>query len=156
MQGFQGYGYSKDFVKHMEMLTTFFNFNPNTKIQIVIETDEICSHCPYKTENNCGKDSESLFLMENLDRLVIKSAHLIENQIYTIEQIIKLVNSNLNQKSIREICDTCSWNDICLFYLKHTKHTKNKKNNFWYVSKKMNNFVICRYDEVKIFFWIST
>lgn len=121
MQGFQGYGYSKDFVKHMEMLIRFFNSNPGTKIQVVKDADEICSHCPYKTKNYCNKESDSLILMENLDISVIKSALLKENQIYTIEQVLKLVNTNLDHKSINEICDTCSWKDKCLFYLKTVK-----------------------------------
>lgn len=120
MQGFQGYGYSKDFVKHMEMLIRFFNSNPDSKVQVVTEIDEICSHCPYKTKNYCNQEYDSLFLMENLDKLVIESAHLKENQIYTIEQVLKLVNTNLNHKSIGEICDICSWNDKCLFYLENS------------------------------------
>lgn len=119
MQGFQGYGYSKDFVKHMGMLIRFFNSDTGTRIQVVTDTDEICSQCPYKTKNYCNKESDSLSMMKNLDKMVIKSAQLKENQIYTIEQVLKLVNTNLDQESLIEICDTCNWKDKCLFYLEY-------------------------------------
>ena len=55
MQGFQGYGYSKDFERHMGMIITFLNSNPSTAIQIITSVDEICSKCPYCVEGKCAK-----------------------------------------------------------------------------------------------------
>ena len=116
IQGFQGYGYSKDFETHMQRIIIFLNTNPSTKIQIITKTDELCSHCPYNYKNSYNMDKYSHIIMKKLDKLVIKKFLLKENQIYTIEDALKLVNNNINQSKLMEICGNCSWNNKCLFF----------------------------------------
>jgi len=116
MQGFQGYGYSKDFETHMQRIIIFLDKNPSTKIQIITKTDELCSHCPYNYKNSCNIDKYSHNIMEKLDKLIIKKFSLKENQIYTIEDALKLVNDNINHTILMEICGNCSWNSKCLFF----------------------------------------
>ena len=124
MQGFQGYGYSKDFERHMEMIITFLNSNPSTEIQIVTKTDEICSQCPYKCKSSCNRDQNSHFRMENLDIFVIKKALLKENHVYQIVEALRLVNNNIDKDSLMEICDQCGWKNKCLFFKKNFNFVK--------------------------------
>lgn len=49
--GFQGYGYSSDFIIHMEKIISFLKSNPNADLQIVDNTDELCSRCPHNIYN---------------------------------------------------------------------------------------------------------
>jgi uncharacterized protein len=121
MQGFQGYGYNKDFERHMGMIITFLNSNPSTKVQIVTKTDEICSHCPYKYKSLCNRDKNSHFKIEKLDNFVIKKALLKENHVYQIVDVLKLVNNNIDQNSLIEICDRCGWKNKCLFFQEKIK-----------------------------------
>ena len=48
MQGFQGYGYSKDFALHMLKVMDHIMDNPLCELDIITECDEICLHCPHK------------------------------------------------------------------------------------------------------------
>ncbi|MDD3984568.1 MAG: DUF1284 domain-containing protein [Methanobacterium sp.] len=116
IQGFQGYGYSKDFETHMQRIIIFLDTHPTTKIQIITKTDEICSYCPYNYKNSCNMDKYSPIIMEKLDKLIIKKFLLKENEIYPIEDILKLVNDNINHNTLIEICGNCSWNNKCLFF----------------------------------------
>jgi hypothetical protein len=60
MQGFQGYGYSEDFSKNMaEVIEILQNF-PEHEIEIVAETDSICTCCPYNINEKCQESQESI------------------------------------------------------------------------------------------------
>ncbi len=124
MQGFQGYGYNKDFERHMGMIITLLNSNPSTEIQIVTKTDEICSHCPYKCKSSCNRDQNSHFGIEKLDNFVIKKALLKENHVYQIVEALRLVSNNIDQDSLMEICDQCGWKNKCLFFKKKLNFDK--------------------------------
>ncbi len=56
IQGFQGYGYSSEFVTHIERIDSFLKSNPYHKLQIIVETDEICSKCPYRLMVNVSEN----------------------------------------------------------------------------------------------------
>jgi uncharacterized protein len=116
MQGFQGYGYSKDFERHMEMIITFLNSNPSTEIQIITYVDEICSKCPYRVEGKCAKDRG----IERIDNFVLEFTAIEENQIYSFDNAIKIVNNDLDHNDVMIICDKCSWKNKCLFFLENT------------------------------------
>jgi uncharacterized protein len=124
MQGFQGYGYNKDFERHMGKIITFLKSIPSTKIQIVTKTDEICSQCPYKYKSSCNRDQNSHFRIEKLDSFVIKKALLKENHVYQIFEALRLVNNNIDQDSLIEICDQCGWKNKCLFFKKKLNFDK--------------------------------
>ncbi len=117
IQGFQGFGYSKDFELHLESFVVFLNLNPSFKIQILAETDEICSHCPYEIQGACEKVYGSLDETLKVDYLVIGKLDLNLKQFYSVEYVTKLVNNRLDWDDVIEICFNCSWKDKCLFYL---------------------------------------
>jgi hypothetical protein len=116
MQGFQGYGYSKDFERHMGMIITFLNSNPLTEIQIITYVDEICSKCPYCVEGKCAKDRG----IERIDNFVLEFTAIRENQIYSFDNAIKIVNNDLDHNDVMIICGKCSWKNKCLFFLENT------------------------------------
>jgi hypothetical protein len=113
IQGFQGYGYNSDFIKHLEKIITFLDLNPHSKLQIVLETDEICSHCPYEQESFCNRDTE----IGKIDIRIIERASIDVKKFYSFKEVQKLINEYLNHQDIMDICGKCSWKDKCLFFI---------------------------------------
>ncbi len=119
IQGFQGYGYTQDFVLHMGRVISFLKSNLFYNLQIVVESDELCSQCPYDVDGRCIKGS--MDEIYKIDRLVIEKANLDLNHIYTVSEAFSTVNKNLNHDHIVSICSGCSWQNKCLFYIAKSK-----------------------------------
>ena len=119
IQGFQGYGYTIDFISHMERTISFLKSNLFYNLQIVVGSDVLCSQCPHDVDGRCNKGS--LDEINKVDRLVIEKANLDLRHIYTISEAFDTVNKNLNHDHIVSICSGCSWQSKCLFYIENTK-----------------------------------
>ena len=119
IQGFQGYGYTKDFVLHMERVNSFLKSNFHYNLQIVVKSDELCSQCPHDVDGRCIKGSVDG--INEFDRLVVEKANLNLKHIYTVSEAFITVNKNLNRDHIVSLCSGCSWQDKCLFYIEKTK-----------------------------------
>lgn len=119
IQGFQGYGYTKDFVSHMEKVTTFLRSNPLYKIKIVVKSDELCSQCPHDVDERCIKGSSNE--ISKIDRLVVEKANLDLKHIYTVSEAFGIVNKNLNHDLVVSLCSGCTWQNKCILYIEKTK-----------------------------------
>jgi uncharacterized protein len=120
IQGFQGYGYTPDFERHMANIVNLLNLDPSVKLQIIAGTDEICCHCPYEINGLCERYSDSQEGIVKVDNLVIDKAVFVENKIYSFQNAINLIDNNLSHEDVTEICFKCSWKDKCLFFIKKT------------------------------------
>jgi uncharacterized protein len=118
IQGFQGYGYTPEFVSHMKRLISFLKSDLKYKLQIVVGSDELCSHCPHDVDGQCIKGYVDE--INKVDRLVVEKANLDLKHIYTVFEAFNTVNKKLNYDQILEICLKCSWKEKCLFYIKKT------------------------------------
>jgi hypothetical protein len=119
IQGFQGYGYTKGFVLHMERVTYFLRSNPLYYLQIVVKSDELCFECPHDVNGRCIKGSVDE--ISKVDRSVIEKANLDLKHIYTVSEGFSTVNKNLNHEHVVSLCSGCSWQNKCLFYIEKTK-----------------------------------
>ena len=113
LQGFQGYGYSDDFIKNMIYINNLRK-SENTIIAITNKADDICSYCP-NLKNNICKD-------EKQNKEIIKMDNEITSKIDTTKEYNALnlfneITSIFNTKeSVKYICNCCSWHEECLFY----------------------------------------
>jgi len=135
IQGFQGYGYSEDFSKNMaEVIEILYNF-PKYKIEIVAETDAICTCCPYNINGKCQENQVSLqhkvfggpkskILTANdkiisMDLNVLKKLDISPGSIFEAGKIFKITNKKLKTYfDVKDICGDCRWSEKCLWYLK--------------------------------------
>lgn len=116
IQGFQGYGYSDNFVSHMRRVISFLKLNQYSDIQIVDDIDELCSKCPHNIDDRCFK--ESSHGINKVDKLIIENTGLDLKHIYTIHEAFSIINQNLDKDLLLFICSDCSWKNKCLFSLK--------------------------------------
>ncbi len=127
IQGFQGKGYSADFVNNMNQIIYFLNEGLNNgtpkKIKVINQDDVICTHCPHleKThleKNICSQFPESEKKIKEMDDLTICLLGLECDKEYDYEYILGKINKIISFFQIKNICGHCSWNKDCLFYLK--------------------------------------
>ena len=118
IQGFQGYGYTPEFVSHMKKLISFLKSDLNNNLQIVVESDDLCSRCPHDVDGQCIKGYVDE--INKVDRLVVEKANLDLKHIYTVFEAFNTVNKNLNHDHVVMICSKCSWKEKCLFYIEKT------------------------------------
>jgi len=115
LKGFQGYGYSDDFVENMTKVN-HARKRENTRITLTNTPDDICRCCPNLKDDICEncKQNERIVHMDNevLKRLDASKEY---DAIELFEKIDGIFNS---KESVREICFNCSWHEKCLFYQK--------------------------------------
>jgi len=116
--GFQGLGYSPEFVRRMEKTRTALKKGPPFLIKVVEEGDDICSACPYCLEKECRKGKFSERRTREIDRKIIKALCLKKNQVIKSSQVIPLIKEKLGTfPRLIKICGKCGWREACTYYL---------------------------------------
>ena len=108
---FEGKGYSDGFTAHMaEVKNWLLGEKGPAFLQLVGETDEICSACPH---NRCGS-CESAEKVNRYDNGVLHYTGLQEGQELTFSEFEKIVEDKiLWPGNGRAICGDCQWREIC-------------------------------------------
>ena len=114
IQGFQGYGYSQDFVANMAQVVKDINSSPDLKVEIIAECDVICSHCPYNYEGLCKKNPDSAIELNNIDRHILKKLGLRNSSKVKAKDVLSLVKTKLEDSDIEYICGDCEWREKCI------------------------------------------
>ncbi|HOT69643.1 MAG TPA: DUF1284 domain-containing protein [Candidatus Saccharicenans sp.] len=115
LQGFQGYGYSEEFVRNMARIIKKMELN--SELQIISGCDDICSCCPHQVQGICQKDTGSVPEMQALDRRVLQHLNLQEGTKGKAHDFISLANTRLGSISdIENICGDCNWKEKCLWF----------------------------------------
>ena len=116
IQGFQGRGYSKDFIDNMRTVIKKIKLEP--EIEIIDSGDVICSSCPHNENGRCQKKPNSVQRVKNMDLQVLKKIGLNKGAKVKTKNIFSLVNKKFKYISdTKEICDDCEWKGEC-FWIK--------------------------------------
>ena len=115
LQGFQGYGYSKDFVLNMTHINELRKSEGCT-VTLTNAPDDICSSCPNLKSNLCENENQNRVIVKMDDEVLSKLEYGNE---YNSLDLFKEVSLKFNTlKSVENICNNCKWEDKCLFYKK--------------------------------------
>lgn len=115
LQGFQGYGYSEDFIKNMTRINEMRK-SKNCIITLTNKKDDICSSCPNLKNNICENEKQNE-IIEKMDDAVLLKLDL--NKEYDAVELFDEVSLKFNTlKSVENICTGCKWSEKCLFYKK--------------------------------------
>lgn len=118
MQGFQGYGYTQDFIDNMAGIIKNINSNPDLKIEITDECDAICSGCPHNVNGICHQEPDSPGKVRNLDLQVLQKLGLPRGSKVKAEDVFSLANTKIrNISDIQDICGRCEWKEKCLWFI---------------------------------------
>ena len=115
LKGFQGYGYSEDFVENMTEINQARK-RENTTVTLTDSPDDICKCCPNLKDNLCENHSQNERIVQ-MDKEVLK--RLDTSKEYPAAELFEKIDGIFNSKeSVCEICFNCSWHEKCLFYQK--------------------------------------
>ena len=108
-QTYRGKGYSEDFVENMDKITSILRNNPETLVDIIASTDDICEKCPRLVEKGmCATDDK----VNRIDSKVMKYFGVHETT-YVYGDIVDEINRKANALIIKDICGECEWYSFC-------------------------------------------
>ena len=113
LQGFQGYGYSDNFIKNMICINNLRK-SENTTISITNKADDICRCCPNLKNKLCQDEKQNAQIVK-MDNQIISKLDTTKkyNALKLFDEIASIFSS---KKSVEDICKCCSWHEECLFY----------------------------------------
>ena len=115
LQGFQGYGYSEDFVSNMTRINELRKSN-ECIISLTNEPDDICFSCPNLKNNLCENEIQNSIIVKMDNEVLSKlNSNKEHNSINLFDEVASKFNS---LKSVENVCNGCKWTDECLFYKK--------------------------------------
>jgi len=124
-QGFNGKGYSADFVKNMTDITNILRNIPDAVVEIVFSTDDICEKCPKKIgEDLCERNDK----VKRIDRKVVNYFG-IEEKSYIYQKITSEINAKMTSLMMEDICGDCSWYPVSACRRNILVTTENETNN---------------------------
>lgn len=110
VHGFQGMGYSPNFVKNMtEIVKSMRNEELAFPVQVANGFDEVCRVCPHKGESGCEASQDSDAHAKELDRRVINHLGLDADEVYDKEQLVRLTAEKVRPDDLDMLCAGCSW-----------------------------------------------
>lgn len=113
--GFQGYGYSEDFVLNMTRINELRKTDKTT-IKLINSSDDICSACPNLKNDLCENEMRNETIVK-MDEEVLSEFDI--NKKYNAIDLFNEVILKFNTlKSVENICNDCKWAEKCLFYKK--------------------------------------
>ena len=108
---FEGKGYSNTFSEHMARVKEeLLQNNGEALLELVTQTDDICSACPHNRNGNC----ETYGKVNAYDAGVLAYCGLESGQRITFHELEALVETKILQEgNSRKICGDCEWSSIC-------------------------------------------
>lgn len=115
IQGFQGYGYSKEFKINLANIIEKIRKHPQITIEIVTGADCICKSCPYNFRGICKVETGANNRILSMDKLIMKKLDLYYGSVYHAYDVLSKTG-DLNLEDFTEICGSCSWKTKCSWF----------------------------------------
>ena len=115
IQGFQGYGYSREFEINLANVIAEIRNHPQIKIEIVTGVDSICESCPYNFRGICKVEPGANNRILNMDRLIMEKLDLFDGSVHYASKVLSKAH-DLNLEDVNEICGSCSWKTKCRWF----------------------------------------
>lgn len=106
--GFQGKGYSPDFVENYGEIASALEKNPNLSIRVVESEDSICRACPHQTDRGCAEEDKiSLLDGRHLQVLKIKGG-----EIFSWAHMKQRLKTHMTLEAFHRACAGCVWKSL--------------------------------------------
>lgn len=107
-QGYSGKGYSEGFVAHMDQVVEKLRGNEPVEIELVFDTDVLCTACPHKLGENLCDTNEKV---KGFDHKLVSYFNLKEGK-YIYQDLIKKIDAEMTEEMMSDICQGCEWYPI--------------------------------------------
>lgn len=108
--------YNKNFEKNFKSIFKKILLNPEVKIKVLRNCDDICLKCPHKSKDVCAKPSKYKIShwVRVMDNKVMRLTKIKPNSIHTAENAFNMIIDKIKNKDLREICKGCEYLSSCL------------------------------------------
>jgi hypothetical protein len=108
--GFQGIGYTADFIRNFQKVKRMIEQHPNLEIEVVDTSDVICIACPNMLNNECFRSGLKLNRkVKDIDRRVMERLGISPGDRFKASELYALVKEKIKPCDINEICQGCEW-----------------------------------------------
>ncbi|GIM46852.1 hypothetical protein DNHGIG_24010 [Collibacillus ludicampi] len=107
VHGFQGMGYSPEFVKNMtEIVEEIRNNQMNFPIQVISGLDDVCDKCPNKGDGFCKAFDDHV---KELDQRIMEHIGLTHGDLFDKAKLLRLTAEKVEPDDLDVLCAGCSW-----------------------------------------------
>ncbi len=108
--GFQGIGYSAEFIRNLHKVKRMIEQNPDLEIEIVEDCDVVCIQCPNSQDTGCVKGgvNENRTVKE-MDRRVMEKLEINPHDRFKVKEIYALVKEKIRPEDFKELCRGCDY-----------------------------------------------
>ncbi|MEB3702613.1 DUF1284 domain-containing protein [Candidatus Bealeia paramacronuclearis] len=107
--GFQGMGYSPDFVQNYQTIKDQITESPETLLQVHSRTDEICRPCPHNLEKGFCEKEEKIQSLDARHKLALE---LQEGQILSWNEGLNRIKTHMTFEKFHASCEGCEWKSL--------------------------------------------
>ena len=111
--GFQGIGYTADFIRNFHKVKRMVEQNPDLEIEVVDACDVVCIQCPNARGLHCYQGG----LTENrnvrdMDHRVMEKLDIKPGDRFKAREIFELIKEKIKPGDIELICRGCEWKSL--------------------------------------------
>ena len=106
--GFRGLGYDQAFIDTMTKVAEAITVK-GAQLRIIGSCDTICSACPYRKDNDCGKRKDSTQSVNNQDKEVADKLGIEIGMELGWPEVKTLIRQNINPEDLVNLCRDCEW-----------------------------------------------
>ncbi len=108
--GFQGVGYTADFIRNFEKVKRLIEQNPDVEIEVVDTCDVICLACPNAQGSECFKSGiKQNTMIREIDRRVMELLDIKPGQRFKARDLYARIKEKIHPGDINDICKGCEW-----------------------------------------------
>ncbi|MCD1294223.1 DUF1284 domain-containing protein [Methanocella sp. CWC-04] len=110
MLGFQGVGYTAEFIKNFYKVKRMIDQNPDMEIEVVDSCDVICLACPNAQGEDCFKGGLKLdSTVKEMDRRVMNKLGIKPGDRFKAKDLYTLIKEKIRPEDFKDICRGCEW-----------------------------------------------
>jgi len=110
IHGFQGMGYSPEFIEKMsDIVRDMLNEQVTFPVKVVQDLDVACFSCPNRGDGFCNAGEDSDDHVRELDTRVMESLGISHGDIFDKNELIRLTARSIQPEDLDYICEGCSW-----------------------------------------------
>ena len=129
--GFQGLGYSPEFIKKITQVKRIIETSSRLPVKILNSCDEICSACPHQQNGRCQKGEYSHKRVKETDEKVLSVLGLKSRDILSVSKLLKLIKKKIDSfQKLVKICGICGWRETCTYYTGLRKKWQKKEGRY--------------------------
>lgn len=110
IQGFQGMGYSPEFVENMsEIVNKFRDDTCDFPIRVIVGFDIACQACPHRGARICQAGAGSNQHVVTMDKRVVEHLGIIPWRNYQKSYLLAEIAKKVSPSDLDVLCKGCSW-----------------------------------------------